>query len=359
MNAGMFSSQFCHSPPSPWRNSSGGPSPPLSITLIRRPRISSDRVIPGQSTVVQRRVVAVGVRGVRSGPHEHVAGKRAYLPDEPRHAATVPAAVRLAIDIDSTLHPYWDQLAEIARRRFGIDLPYDLQVTWDDRRARARSSCRPASRRPTARSTCSPPSRTRAPSRRSARGTSRATSSTSRPTAPPTRTPHTERVAATQIGLPHDELYCSYDKIARCVEIGIDVLIDDSPVNLAARRRGRDHRRDASSTRGTATWPASSAPRTGRRWPRASSRCSHERRAATAPRPARPPRVPAGGRARAPDHRLGPLRARRVARSTRRSTSSSTTTGSGSRSRGSSTSRPRAARCWSPTTPARCRPTRR
>jgi 5'(3')-deoxyribonucleotidase len=33
-------------------------------------------------------------------------------------------------------------------------------------------------------------------------------------------------------GFRYDELYCSYDKVARCVEIGIDVLIDDSPVNL-------------------------------------------------------------------------------------------------------------------------------
>ena len=34
------------------------------------------------------------------------------------------------------------------------------------------------------------------------------------------------------IGLRYDELYCSYDKITRCREIGIDVLVDDSPVNL-------------------------------------------------------------------------------------------------------------------------------
>jgi uncharacterized protein len=33
--------------------------------------------------------------------------------------------------------------------------------------------------------------------------------------------------------LAHDELFCSYDKIARCQDIGIDVLIDDSPVNIA------------------------------------------------------------------------------------------------------------------------------
>ena len=35
-----------------------------------------------------------------------------------------------------------------------------------------------------------------------------------------------------RIGAPYDELYCSWDKIARCVELEIDILIDDSPVNL-------------------------------------------------------------------------------------------------------------------------------
>src|SRR4051794_35408814 len=39
--------------------------------------------------------------------------------------------MRLAIDIDSTLHHYWDVLAAAARRRFGIDLPYEIQATWD------------------------------------------------------------------------------------------------------------------------------------------------------------------------------------------------------------------------------------
>ena len=53
MNAGMFSSQFCHSPPRPCRNSSGGPSPPVSIRFTRRPRTSSVLVSDGQSTVIQ------------------------------------------------------------------------------------------------------------------------------------------------------------------------------------------------------------------------------------------------------------------------------------------------------------------
>jgi hypothetical protein len=32
--------------------------------------------------------------------------------------------------------------------------------------------------------------------------------------------------------MPYDDLHCSFDKISRCVELGIDVLVDDSPVNL-------------------------------------------------------------------------------------------------------------------------------
>src|SRR6476661_2238921 len=38
--------------------------------------------------------------------------------------------MRIAIDIDSTLHHYWDVLSESSKRRFGVELPYDEQVTW-------------------------------------------------------------------------------------------------------------------------------------------------------------------------------------------------------------------------------------
>ncbi|MFL5827468.1 MAG: hypothetical protein ACJ76V_13160 [Thermoleophilaceae bacterium] len=41
----------------------------------------------------------------------------------------------------------------------------------------------------------------------------------------------TERWLA-EIGLPFDDLHCSYDKITRCVQLDIDVLVDDSPVNI-------------------------------------------------------------------------------------------------------------------------------
>src|SRR5204863_9364436 len=38
------------------------------------------------------------------------------------------------------------------------------------------------------------------------------------------------------VGIPFDDLHCSWDKITRCVELEIDVLIDDSPVNLERAR---------------------------------------------------------------------------------------------------------------------------
>ena len=41
-----------------------------------------------------------------------------------------PPLMKIAIDIDSTLHNYWDQFAEVAQRRHGIELPYDRQHTW-------------------------------------------------------------------------------------------------------------------------------------------------------------------------------------------------------------------------------------
>ena len=44
-----------------------------------------------------------------------------------------------------------------------------------------------------------------------------------------------------RIGMPYHDLHCSFDKVPRCVELGIDVLVDDSPVNIA-KARGGGHR---------------------------------------------------------------------------------------------------------------------
>ena len=120
-----------------------------------------------------------------------------------------------------------------AARRFGVDLPYEEQLDLGRSRACGPSSCAlcieethgdDADR--------SPASRTRTPSRRSTAGTRPGTSSTSRATAPSAATTRPTRWLDS-IGLHYDELYCSYDKVARCLEIGIELLVDDSPVNLA------------------------------------------------------------------------------------------------------------------------------
>ena len=48
--------------------------------------------------------------------------------------------MRIAIDIDSTLHHYWDELADAAKRRFGVELPYDHQHTWKISRLQRRAA---------------------------------------------------------------------------------------------------------------------------------------------------------------------------------------------------------------------------
>ncbi len=138
--------------------------------------------------------------------------------------------MRLAIDIDSTLHPYWDQLAAVARRRYGVDLPYDAQLVWDIHQLE------PEQLRVCVDETHAEASVLAAEPYPGAVATVRhwhehghfihITSHRAGDTHA-----HTARWLD-NIGLPYDELYCSYDKVARCVEIGIDVLIDDSPVNL-------------------------------------------------------------------------------------------------------------------------------
>ena len=36
--------------------------------------------------------------------------------------------------------------------------------------------------------------------------------------------------------MPFDDLHCSFDKVPRCAELGIQVLVDDSPINIAKAR---------------------------------------------------------------------------------------------------------------------------
>jgi len=142
--------------------------------------------------------------------------------------------VRLAIDIDSTLHPYWDQLAAVALERYGVDLPYETQFTW------AIDRLEPAQLKACVKETHTAahvlaaepyPGAVETIARWHDEGhfihiTSHRDTSAH---------PHTGEWLR-NIGLPYHELDCSDYKIARCLEIGIDLLIDDAPETLARAR---------------------------------------------------------------------------------------------------------------------------
>jgi FMN phosphatase YigB (HAD superfamily) len=140
--------------------------------------------------------------------------------------------MRIAIDVDSTLHHYWDVLSEISRRRFGVELPYEEQFTWGITRLRpdqlalcieeSHSDELILAGRPypdavdTVRSWSEQGHFIHITSHRS-----------------DACAPATAKWLA-DLGFPFDELYCSEDKVTRCVELGIDILIDDSPFNISA-----------------------------------------------------------------------------------------------------------------------------
>jgi uncharacterized protein len=145
--------------------------------------------------------------------------------------------VRIAIDIDSTLHHYWDVLSEISRRRFGVELPYEEQFTWGITRLRpdqlelcieeSHSDDLILAGRPypgaieTVRAWSEQGHFIHITSHRSKRCAEATT------------------CWLESLGLPFDDLCCSYDKISRCVELDIQLLIDDSPLNIgAALERG-------------------------------------------------------------------------------------------------------------------------
>ena len=138
--------------------------------------------------------------------------------------------MRIAIDVDSTLHHYWDQFAAAAKRRFGVELPYDRQLTW------AIERLRPEQLRACVKETHSDENVLAAVPYDGAVETVRRWHQAGHFIL---ITSHraVECNAATSrwlsdIALPYDLLHCSYDKITHCVEHKVDLLVDDSPVNL-------------------------------------------------------------------------------------------------------------------------------
>jgi hypothetical protein len=142
--------------------------------------------------------------------------------------------MRIAVDIDSTLHHYWDVLAAVARRRFGVELPYEEQATWGITALPAADlqACVSETHRPEHVLAGEP-----YPGAVEAIGDWHEAGHFIHVTSH--RVPAAQEATARwldQIGLPYDDLRCDFAKVHRCVELGIDVLIDDSPVNLLAAR---------------------------------------------------------------------------------------------------------------------------
>jgi uncharacterized protein len=141
---------------------------------------------------------------------------------------------RIALDIDSTLHPYWDLLERIAKARYGVTLPYEEQRGWGIT-ALSRDqlvACVEESHSDENIERAVPYEGAAEAIRRwhAAGHWIHVTSHRRDSCAAATR----RWLDAS--GIPYDDLHCSFDKVSRCLELGIDLLIDDSPVNLAAAR---------------------------------------------------------------------------------------------------------------------------
>ena len=158
---------------------------------------------------------------------------------------------------------------DVAARRFGVALPYEEQVTGTIDAAAARAAAGLLRR---------DPHREADPRRRAlsgavevvAAGTPPGTSSTSPRTAPTART--TRRRPGWSASACPTTSSTAPTTSHRCGEIGIDVLIDDSPVTSLRALDARHRRRHARCIPGTARYAertASSAPTTGPAWQRA------------------------------------------------------------------------------------------
>ncbi len=138
--------------------------------------------------------------------------------------------MHIGIDIDSTLHDYWRLLSAAAVRRFGVDLPYAEQFTWGVTRLRPEqlAACVADTHSESFVLAAVPYPGAVDAVRRWHRLGHRIHVMSHRDAA---ATPATARWLD-EVGLPYDELSCCEDKILRCLDGGVELLIDDSPVNL-------------------------------------------------------------------------------------------------------------------------------
>lgn len=139
-------------------------------------------------------------------------------------------SVLVAIDVDSTLHDYWEQFSAAARSLHGVDLPYAEQTAWnvdaltldqvkevvemthDDQRIGEAVAY---------------PGAAEAVQAWKAAGHEVLITTHRRPEAHDV----TARWLQEQ-GIPFDLLRCGFRKVDHCRAIGVGLLIDDAPSNL-------------------------------------------------------------------------------------------------------------------------------
>jgi uncharacterized protein len=141
---------------------------------------------------------------------------------------------KIALDIDSTLHPYWDLLQRIVLERHGVELPYEEQYEWGITALErdAVIHCVEESHSDENILAGVPyPDAVETVRDWHAAGHWIHVTSHRRPQTAEATTRWLE-----QIGMPYDDLHCSFDKVTRCAELEIDVLVDDSPVNIMRAR---------------------------------------------------------------------------------------------------------------------------
>jgi len=141
---------------------------------------------------------------------------------------------KIALDIDSTLHPYWDLLQRIVLERYGLELPYEEQYEWGitGLERDAVIHCVEESHSDE-NILAGVPYENAVETVRDWHEAGHWIHVTSH-----RRAATYESTAAwlDAIGMPWNDLHCSFDKVTRCVELDIDVLVDDSPVNIAGAR---------------------------------------------------------------------------------------------------------------------------
>jgi hypothetical protein len=139
--------------------------------------------------------------------------------------------MRIAVDIDSTLHHHWDVISDVSMRRFGVKLPYEEQLTWGLTRLR------PEQLEVCVRESHSDQRILAGVPYEGAVATVRGWHAQGHfvqlLSYPATCCRRSTAAWLEAIGLPFDDLQCPTERVAMCMREGIELLIDDSPLSIA------------------------------------------------------------------------------------------------------------------------------